>query len=150
MQKLHYSIFIKAPKQKVWETMLNDDTYRQWTAEFNPAGSYYEGGWETGSDIKFLGPEKDGTVSGMIAKIKESRPYDYVSIQHMGEINKGEEKMYKPDSESFENYTLNEINGGTEVLVDLISSDSFPHDYESMFQEAWPKALDKLKALAEQ
>ena len=43
MEKLHFSISIKAPKEKVWDTMLNDVTYRQWTSVFNPPGSYYEG-----------------------------------------------------------------------------------------------------------
>lgn len=147
MENNHYSITIGAPKQKVWETMLNDATYREWTAVFNPSGgSYYEGDWSQGSDIRFLGADEGGTVSGMISKIKESRPYEFVSIQHIGEIIKGEEKIYPGQSQGFENYTFNEVEGGTEVVVELID---LPYEYKEMFDDMWPKALEKLKELAE-
>lgn len=52
-EKLKYSITINAPKEKVWHTMLDDKTYREWTTEFNP-GSYYEGDRKEGSEIRFL------------------------------------------------------------------------------------------------
>ena len=148
MEKLHFSIVIDAPRQKVWDTMLNDATYRQWTEVFNPSGSYYEGDWTTGSSIRFLGPEKDGNVSGMVSRIKESRPYDYISIQHLGEIIKGEEKLWpaKEGSEALESYTFKESGAGTEVLIDLDT----PVEYKDMFEEMWPQALEKLKTLAEE
>lgn len=38
-QKLHFTITINAPKEKVWDTMLQDTTFREWTAPFNPNGS---------------------------------------------------------------------------------------------------------------
>ena len=149
MQKLHFSVFIQAPKQKTWETMLQDSTYRQWTAEFNSSGSYYEGSWETGSDIKFLGPNEDGTVSGMIARIRESKPYDFVSIQHLGEILNNKEKLWSAEEQGangfFENYTFTEKDGGTEVLVDVDSND----DWAAMFEDMWPRALKKLKEITE-
>jgi uncharacterized protein YndB with AHSA1/START domain len=45
-QKLHFATTINAPKEKVWDTMLQDATFRQWTALFNPNGSsWYEGDW---------------------------------------------------------------------------------------------------------
>lgn len=149
MEQLHYSIVINAPKQKVWETMLEDATYRQWTEVFNPAGSYYEGEWTTGSKMLFLGPNPDpeSTVSGMVARIEESRPYDFVSIRHLGEIIKGEENLWPvvEGQEPYENYTLREVEGGTEVLVDL----NILSEYKDMFNDMWPKALEKLKEIAE-
>ncbi len=146
MEKLHFSININAPKQKVWETMLNDSTYRQWTEAFNP-GSYYEGEWKTGSEINFYGPETDGTTSGMYAVIKEATPYDFISIQHLGEVHHGEKKPW-PDNttEFYENYTFNETESGTELLIDV---DTVP-EYKEMFNDMWPKALEKLKLLTEQ
>jgi uncharacterized protein YndB with AHSA1/START domain len=63
MKTLHFSIIINATKEKVWHAMLDDATYRQWTSVFNPSGSYYEGGLNTGDSIRFLGPNEDGTVS---------------------------------------------------------------------------------------
>jgi uncharacterized protein YndB with AHSA1/START domain len=39
MQKLTFSTTIAAPKDLVWRTMLEDETYRQWTSPFQE-GSY--------------------------------------------------------------------------------------------------------------
>ena len=52
MEKLNFSILIDAPKEKVWNTMIEDNTYRMWTEEFTP-GSYYVGDWNNGSKFYF-------------------------------------------------------------------------------------------------
>jgi len=57
MGKLQYSIVINAPKEKVWKTMLNKDTYEKWTDVFMP-GSSYVGDWTEGSKILFLAPDE--------------------------------------------------------------------------------------------
>ena len=148
MQKLHFSIVINAPKEKVWNTMLEDATYREWTKVFSPeSGSYFEGDWSTGSSMKFLGPEDNGTISGMYARIKENRPNEFLSIQHLGEIIKGEEKPF-PGMEGIEvceNYTFTELEGGTRVDIDLDTND----EYKDMFESLWPKSLEKLKEISE-
>jgi L-rhamnose mutarotase len=146
MQKSHYSIYIDAPKKTVWDTMLNDATYRQWTVPFS-AGSYYEGDWQEGSTIKFLSDEMEG---GMYSKIKESRLHDFVSIEHLGMISADGEidttsEEIKKWTPAFENYTFTEKDGGTEVSVDLDTAD----EYKDMFDDMWPKALQLLKELSE-
>jgi hypothetical protein len=150
MQKLHYSITINAPKEKVWHTMLDDATYREWTADFSP-GSYYEGDWSKGSKIVFLGPDpQTGEIGGMVSRIAENKPYEFISIQHVGMIKNGVEDTTSEEVKkwfpAFENYTFKEHNGVTEVLIDLDSLD----EYADMFNEMWAKSLDKLKQLAEQ
>jgi uncharacterized protein YndB with AHSA1/START domain len=148
MQTLHYSTFINAPREKVWDTMLGEETYKQWASVFNPdtsVESYVEGGWDEGNDIKFLGKEKDGTISGMIGKIQESRKGEFVSIKYSGEIMQGKENVYGPDELYFENYTFKEKDGGTELIVDIDVKD----EYKDMFNDMWPKALEALKQLAE-
>src|SRR5690349_13385436 len=101
MQKLKYSTIINAPKQKVWETMLNKETYQEWVKAFGQGGSSYEGEWKTGSDISFLGPEKDGTMSGMYGKVHEAVPYDFVSIHYTGEVLGGKENIYGPNEPEY-------------------------------------------------
>lgn len=148
MEKLHYTITINAPKEHVWHMMLDDKPYREWTLPFNATGSYYEGKWEEGSDMLFLGPEADGSVSGMYSRVAAARPYDFVSIEHLGEIRKGERHSWPTemaDSSIFENYTFVEKDGATEVLVELDSNEQF----KAMFDEMWPKALLKLKEISE-
>jgi len=46
---------------------------------------------------------------------------------------------------AFENYTFKEKNGTTEVLVEIDS----PNEHQEMSEKIWPKALQKLKYLAE-
>src|SRR5688572_27532732 len=91
MQKVHFSIAINAPKKKVWDTMLQDATYRVWTSAFNPKGSWYEGDWSQGSKIVFLGPGEDGKLGGMVSRIAENRPHEYISVEHLGLIQDGKE-----------------------------------------------------------
>lgn len=148
MEKLHFSIDIKAPKKRVWETMLEDKTYRQWTAAFME-GSYYEGDWNTGNKIRFLALDENGKEQGMVSRIKENRQYEFVSIEHLGLIQDGKEDTSSDEVKKWagalENYTFKEKNGATEVSVGVDSDE----EYSEMFSEMWPKALQTLKKLAE-
>ena len=149
MNKLHFAIDVNAPKQKVWDTMLQDSTYREWTRPFNQNGSWYEGDWNAGSTIRFLGPDDSGKVMGMVARIRENRPHEYVSIEHVGMINDGKEDTTSDEAQKWrpalENYTFSEKNGVTRVSVDVDTQE----EYKEMFEEMWPKALQELKRLAE-
>lgn len=144
MKTLHWTVNIKAPKLKVWKTMLDAETYRMWTEVF-AEGSYFEGSWEKGSAIKFLGP----TGEGMVAVIAENRPYEFISIKHIGFIKDGvedtESDEIKAWAPAFENYTFSETGDMTQVAVDVDTME----DWEGHFEMTWPKALAKLKELCE-
>ncbi|MCA9730871.1 MAG: SRPBCC domain-containing protein [Deferribacteres bacterium] len=149
MNKLNFSITISAPKAKVWSTMLDDATYRVWTEAFT-TGSHYIGDWSKGSKILFLGPDPTtGKTGGMVSRIKENRLHEYISIEHLGMVNDGKEDTtsdaVKAWAGAHENYTFKNKNGHTEVLVDIDITD----DFKEMFEGMWPKALQKLKELAE-
>jgi L-rhamnose mutarotase len=147
MDKLHFKIEISAPKEKVWKTMLEDETYRKWTEAFGP-GSYYKGNWNKGSKILFLAPGEKGEM-GMVSRIKENKKYEFISIEHLGIVQNGKEDVsseaVKGWAGAHENYTFKKSNGSTEVLVDIDTNE----EYKQMFQEMWPKALQKLKELSE-
>lgn len=152
MQKSQYKIFINAPKEKVWHTMLDKETYTDWTKVFSPDSTPtpYRGSWDQGSKIVFAGPGEDGKGEmGMVARIKENRPYEFLSIEHYGILKDGKEITEGPEVDAwipaYENYTFNEKDGGTEVVVDMDQAD----EYKEMFDEMWPKALERLKELAE-
>jgi len=148
MEKLNFSIVIHAPKEKVWDTMLNKDTYEAWTEVFGK-GSHYVGDWNKGSKILFLAPDKEGKLGGMVSRIKENRKYDFVSIEHLGIVSDGKEDttsdVVKPWAGSLENYTFKEKNGQTEVIVEM----NITEEYKSMFNDMWPRALKKLKEISE-
>lgn len=149
MQKIHFSIIIHAPREKVWDVMLSEATYKEWTKAFNP-GSYFKGDWSKGSKMLFLGPNPEtGEEGGMVSEIADSRPYEFISIRHLGIVNKGVEDTTSEEAKkwapAYENYTFRETDGGTEVVVDMDSEDSFVESFNTM----WPEALKLLKEIAE-
>jgi uncharacterized protein YndB with AHSA1/START domain len=147
METQHYSTQINAPVALVWETMLDDATYRQWAGVFSP-GSYFEGSWLPGSEIRFLGSDDDG-VGGMVGEIREHRPHEFVSIEYRGQIAGGVEDTTSEDAQKIagthENYSFAEADGVTTVSVDIDVAEEWAED----FAEMWPRALAKLKELAE-
>ena len=144
MKTLHFDILINAPREHVWRTMLHSPTYEQWTATFCE-GSRFEGSWDEGQTIRFLGPNDQG----MVAEIAAHRPAEFVSIRHLGMIDQGVEgtsneavRAWEP---CFENYSFTDEAGGTRVRVDC---DVFG-TYEDWMAQTWPKALQSLKTLCE-
>jgi uncharacterized protein YndB with AHSA1/START domain len=144
MKVLHFSTHINAKPKSVWEAMLAPDTYRTWVSEF-AEGCYFEGSWNKGERIRFLGP--DG--GGMVAVIEESRPYAFISIKHLGEFKNGvedtESESVRAWAPAFENYTFSGDGSSTELSVDI---DVTP-EWEEYMEKTWPKALAKLKDICE-
>ena len=144
MQKSNYSIIIDAPREKVWEQLWGEQSYRDWTKAFSP-DSNVETDWKQGSKAVF----GDGTGNGMVARIAERRDNEYMSIEHLGEVVDGVEdttsEKVKAWAGARENYTLNDKDGKTEVLIDMDTTD----DFKEYMDEAWPKALKRLKEISE-
>ena len=160
MKKLQFKVSINAPVSRVYDFMLgisSKSTYEQWTSLFNPT-STYEGSWDKGSKILFVGVDEKGDKGGMVSRIAENIPKQFVSIQHYGLLVSGKEITEGPEVEKwangFENYSFEENNvrpddpigrGTTKLTVDLDTTEDFV-DY---MNENYPKALKKLKELCE-
>lgn len=151
MKKLQFKASINAPIAKTYDFMLginSKSTYEQWTSLFNPT-STYEGSWDKGNKILFIGVDEKGEKGGMVSKIVENIPNQFVSIQHYGLLQAGKEITEGPEVEKwangFENYTFQENDDATIVTVDLDTTEDFV-DY---MNENYPKALDKLKEICE-
>lgn len=151
MTKLQFKVSINASIDKIFDCMLglsSKSTYEQWTAMFNPT-STYEGSWDKGSKILFIGVDEKGEKGGMVSRIVENISNQFVSIQHYGLVNAGKEITEGPEVEKwangFENYTFEESNGNVVVTIDLDTTE----DFVGYMNEAYPKALDKLKEICE-
>jgi hypothetical protein len=151
MKKLQFHVQINEPSSKVYDAMLgisSKSTYEQWTSLFNPT-STYEGSWNKGSKIRFVGTDENGKKGGMVSEIAENIPNKFVSIRHNGIVKDDKEITEGPDVEKwsggFENYTFKENNGATSVSVDL----DITEDFTDYMNETYPKALDKLKEICE-
>jgi uncharacterized protein YndB with AHSA1/START domain len=147
MEKKEYRITINAPKEKVWDILWGDDSYSAWTAPFSE-GSHVKTDWKKGSKVLFL----DNNNAGMASVIAENKPNEYMSFKHLGIVKDGVEDYDSEEAKKwgngFENYTLTSVKEGTELVVDL-GADTIPAEYEDYFAQTWPKALSKLKELAE-
>lgn len=151
MKKLQFTKTIKAPASLVYDTMLGihrKKDYEEWTAAFNPT-STFKGTWEEGSKIYFTGTDEEGTVGGMVSKIEKNIPNEFISIKHIG-ILKGEKEITEgpevaPWAGMLENYTFQEEEGITTVIIETDSDE----EYENYFNETWEKALQQLKILVE-
>jgi hypothetical protein len=147
-QKLHFEIAIQASPEKVYQRLIDDQFYRQWTEPFYP-GSFYKGSWDKNSRIQFLAVDEDGQLQGMFSRIDENIPNRYISIEHLGIISNGEEVTSGPEVDPWkgahEIYTLEKADNYTKFIVDVDSIDIM----EKFMLETWPKALDRLKEICE-
>ncbi|HVF97326.1 MAG TPA: hypothetical protein VM871_08405 [Flavisolibacter sp.] len=145
MQKMSFKTSIQAPKTKVWEALWDDASYRQWTTAFCDGSYAVTDNWKEGSEVKFLDP----AGSGMISRVVENRPGEFMSFEHLGEIKAGVEdrtsEKVKTWAGARENYTLKDNNGATDLVVEMDMAD----EYVEMFTKMWPPALENVKSLAE-
>lgn len=144
MKTLTFETTIQAPRQRVWDTLIGEQTYPAWTAAFSE-GSYFTGSWDEGARIQFRSPGGDG----MSSVIAENRLHEFISIRHLGMIEKGVEdttsEKVRAWAPAHENYRLADAPGGCRLTVTL---DTAP-DWEQYMQDAFPKALGSLKAMCE-
>jgi L-rhamnose mutarotase len=144
MTRLTYSTTIDAPKDLVWRTMLEDETYRKWTSAFQE-GSYAVTDWKPGSKALFLAPGG----SGMVSRVAEHRPNEFLSLEHVGVVKDGVEDTTSDEGKQWagarENYTIRENDGRATLTVEMDTAD----DYKKYFEDTWPKALAALKDLSE-
>ena len=145
MEKQEFKVSINAPREKVWDVLWNDATYRAWTAAFSE-GSHAVTDWKKGSKVLFL----DGKGSGMVSTIAENKPTEYMSFEHLGVVKDGVEDTTSPEVKQWagahENYTLKPVNGNTELTVEIDLSE----EWKDYFVTTFPKALNKIKEIAEQ
>lgn len=146
---LHFEMLIDAPVTTVYQKMLDKKDFEVWTAAFNPT-SRYEGSWKKGEKILFLGTDEQGNFGGMIGRIEENIPNQFVSIAYYGIVQGDEEITSGPELEGWagthENYSFKLVNGKTLLAVDLETN----REFVNYFEETYPKALAKLKEICEQ
>jgi len=144
MERIYFKIEIEASKEKVWDILLGENTYPKWTAPF-AEGSSAVTDWQVGSKALFVNAEGDG----MISKIVEHVPNEYISIHHLGMYINGVEDYESEEVKKWngaqENYKISVKDGKSLLSVELDTVE----EHKSYFEETWPIALEKVKELAE-
>ena len=145
MEKINFSATINAPKEKVWKTLWDNESYKNWTSVFAEGSTVETDNWKEGSKILFT----DGKGSGMLSKVAANRPNEFMSFEHLGMVKDGVEDTTSDDVKGWagaiESYTLKQTNGTTELKVEMDIND----EYKDYFLKTWPQAMDKIKELAE-
>ena len=146
---MDFNIEINAPREKVWDVLLGEKTYPIWTSAFSE-GSNVKTDWQKGSKAIFI----DSNNRGMVSRIVDNVPNEYLSIEHLGMYDNGVEDYESEHVKSWagakENYTLSELNGKTNLHIFMEMDESEKNKQMiDMFAEMWPKALDIVKELSE-
>ena len=86
IQKIKKSIEINAPKETVWEVLLDDKYTNIWYEEFSE-GAHAITDWQAGSKTVFI----DNTGNGLIGKVTDNVLYEFVSMDFTGIVSNGKE-----------------------------------------------------------
>ncbi len=144
IQTIKKTVAVNAPKEKVWDVLLQDNFNRIWFAAFSD-GTYADTDWQLGSKVKFI----DNSSSGLVGKVVVNRPYEVISVEYTGLVEAGNEdyesQVAKEMKGSRETYRLIEKEGVTTLAIESDMSE----EYFDMMSAAWDNALEKIKELAE-
>ena len=141
MKELQFSVDIHAPKEKVWDTLWQDKTLRAWAGLIDP-GTHMVGELKEGNEVQFISANGYG-VTSLVAKLV---PNEFLLLKHRADTQEnGKRERADEWTGGEERYTLTETNGNTTVTVAF----GVPPELEEEFTVSYPKALEKVKALAE-
>ncbi len=141
MKDLQFSVEIKATKERVWDTLWQDETLRQWANIIDP-GTYMKGDLKVGSEIQFI----SGNGYGVTSLVEKLTPGEFLLLRHSADTqDEGKRERDKQWTGGKESYTLIEKDGTTTLTVSF----DVPPELEEYFKINYPKALEKVKMLSE-
>ena len=142
MKELEYQIIINKPKEIVWFTIWDDQSFRDWSNNIDK-GTYMLGGIIEGNEIQFISSVNGYGVTSLVSKLI---PNEYVLFKHASDTqNTGTETRDKQWTGGSESYTLTENNGSTVLII----KSEIPDELVELFNVSMPKALERIKYLSE-
>lgn len=142
MKELQFSIQISATKERVWDTLWQDETFREWANMIDP-GTYMVGELKEGNEIQFISASSGYGVTSFVEKLVEG---EFLLLRHRADTQEGgtreREKEWTGGEES---YSLTEKGGTTTLTVAF----DVPPELEEEFTVIYPKALERVKVLAQ-
>ena len=142
MKELQFSIEINASKERVWSTLWKDVTFRDWSSMIDE-GTYMKGKMIEGNEVQFISSVNGYGVTSLIEKLE---PNVFVLFRHAADTKEsGEQEREKEWTGGKESYSLSGKNGVTTLIV----KQDIPQEQEETFKIRLPKALERIKTLAE-
>ena len=138
---MQFSIEIEAPREKVWQTLWEDTTLRDW-GNIIDEGLHMVGEMAEGSEVQFI----SGSGYGVTSVIEKLIPHEYIAFKQVADtMDSGKQEREKEWTGGMESYELIEKNGITNLTVKI----DVPPGQEEIFKDRFPKALERVKILAE-
>ncbi len=141
MKEMQFLITIGAPKERVWDTLWQDTTLREWAGIIDP-GTHMTGDLKQGGEVQFISANGYG-VTSLVEKLV---PGKLLLLKHRADTQgNGEQPRENEWTGGKESYSLSQQHGTTTLTVAF----DVPEDMEEYFKSKYPKALQKVKELAE-
>jgi len=142
MKEIQFSIDINASKERVWETIWEDKTFRDW-ASIIDEGTYMKGVMKEGNEVQFISSVNGYGVTSLIEKLNTN---EFVLFRHSADTKEsGQLERKKEWTGGAESYSLAEKNGVTTLIVKT----DVPQELEEIFNMRLPRALERIKTLTE-
>jgi uncharacterized protein YndB with AHSA1/START domain len=142
MKEMQFSIEINATKEKVWNTLWQDETFREWAGIIDP-GTHMVGDLKEGNEVQYI----SGNGYGVTSLVEKLVPGEFLLLRHQADTqDAGKRERDKEWTGGNESYTLTE-KAGTTTLTAVFD---VPLEMEEYFKISYPKALERIKALAEE
>jgi hypothetical protein len=142
MKEMQFSVVINASKEKVWSTLWEDVTFRDW-ARLIDEGTYIQGTMEEGNEIQFISSVSGYGVADLIERLIQN---EFVLFRHSADtFESGKQLRTNEWTGGSESYSLIEEYGITTLIVKT----DVPAEQEETFSVRFPLALERVKNLAE-
>lgn len=142
MKEMQFLVEINTTKEKVWDTLWQDETLRQWASIIDP-GTYMSGELKEGNEVQFISSENGYGVTSLVEKLT---PNEFLLLRHRADTQEvGKRERAQEWTGGKESYSLSEKDGITTLTVAF----DVPPELEEYFRVNYPKALERVKVLAE-
>ena len=142
MKVMQFSVEIDAPRERVWDTLWRDETFRDWASIIDP-GTYMVGELKEGNEVEFISSESGYGVTSLVEKLAAG---EFLLLRHRADTQEeGKRERENEWTGGEESYSLAESEGTTTLTVAF----DVPPELEEVFRVNYPKALERVKVLAE-
>ncbi len=142
MKKMQFSTQIDASKEKVWDTLWRDETFREWASIIDPE-TYMVGELKEGNEIQFISSHGGYGVTSLVETLVIN---EFLLLRHNADTQEeGKLEREKQWTGGSESYSLVENGSVTTVTISF----DVPLELEKYFKISYLKALECVKSLAE-
>lgn len=142
MKEVQFAVEISATKERVWDVLWQDDTFREWASIIDPE-TYMVGELREGNEVQFISAHGGYGVTSLIEALI---PHEFLLLRHQADTqDAGARERAKEWTGGAERYALRERDDVTTLTVTF----DVPTEMEAMFNVSYPKALQRVKTLAE-